>query len=169
MFQKNLWPSEMCRFCLLSPELSPLHVWSCPLDELASLRHSFLGRLEVWLSTTTSPWLTSTFTAILSNVPTSLTPSSTLEQSCHHDLLSFGWQRLVQGFLPYSLVVYQDTLFQGEFSHSSGKKWVSLLIGKLLVFSHSLWKERCDVIHTRAEHGWYVEDLLDLRNRVRLA
>ena len=154
MLNRQRRPYSNCPICQEEDE-HLVHVLTCPHRDSLTLRTTLVDALKAWLiKEHTHPdvtafllqGLTSWFNdpygnEILLNCADPTSQSTLLEQ------LELGWFATLSGFLHPNLIELQHRYYLIIRRRKTGRKWASNLIKQFWNIIHSLWVNRCSVLH----------------------
>ena len=153
----NKWPSDLCQCCGDKSERDTYHMMLCQNNELTLTRRVLLKNLFAKMrSIKTNPITIRLYEHVLLGINVEIPRSDLSIFSALHDLQNIGAKHLLNGIVPYSVLSLQRNFFAN--STSSYRKWGKDFISMLLVFTHRIWKVRCNIVHDQNSNEVYTDE-----------
>ena len=153
----NKWPSDLCRCCGEQSERDTYHMMLCQNKELILTRRVLLNNLFLKMRRIkTNPITIRMYEHVLLGINLKITRNDLSIFSAFHDLQSIGVKHLLNGLIPSSVLTLQKNFFAN--STSSYRKWGKEFTSMFLIFTHRIWKVRCNIVHDQNSNEVYSDE-----------
>ena len=132
-------------------ESSTIHLFRCDNSIIRETREDGFKQIIKWMEeVNTAPLLLQVITAFWHGCSPRLDPSDPwVHRQIYGTLKELGVASMWMGLFSQGMVEEQEQHYRLLGSRRSGKRWGSMLVGKMLRVTHQLWLERNRLLHLR--------------------
>ena len=169
MKRMKLWSDDLCPCCRQIPEHSTNHLYICPHPTIRNKRETLFKDILKWLEdVNTDPNILYLIHCLWFEKKTSFDEDDPHEIVTIWNILQdIGTQGTWIGLLPTKLCELQDRFYANMGIRSSGNKWGTELINKVLRVTLNLWLERNEIVHAHTKEGIKGMELISLHSAVK--